>query len=78
MEDVQLKRGERGPMSRWFYIDTRWAAGGIKTDEDGKVISTPPILSKLIGQNVEDLKRHYHLLELNPELEAIMDEKEAE
>jgi len=50
-------------MIEWWWIDTRWACGGIKT-KDGVVIYGAPIFKKFKGQSIQRLCRSYKVEKL--------------
>ena len=52
---------------KWYWIDTKWACGGIALNSSYKVIITPPILRKLLGKSKEHLRMMgYKLKPLEP------------
>ena len=49
-------------MLKLYWIDTRWACGGIIT-QFGIVIDGAPIFRKFIGQNIARLAKSYKFIE---------------
>ena len=48
-----------------YWIDTRWACGGVLADATGLVRETCPIFRKFIGQRVAHLMRAYRVVKCN-------------
>lgn len=47
-----------------YWIDTKWACGGIEV-QDKIVVSGAPIFRKFIGQSIYKLMRFYKVREVN-------------
>lgn len=50
---MSVREEDQAPVTRWFWIDTGWACGGIGCSADGIIRLTPPILKKMKGRSID-------------------------
>lgn len=39
----------------WYLLDTGWACGGVRVDDDGRIVEAAPVYRRFLWQRLSDV-----------------------